>query len=317
MKYRREDDWIEFKWKVSLSGYRLVSSEGAAVDDLVRTQLAPLSHNRGEREYRPLADYPTLFWVFAEAEVTPESCISLANEYGGLTAGARYGKPESLDLWLGTLKQLGCAVSLFRALQEKDEQWLQNRIVWGVDAEDGGEAVWFRPSPDAPRPEWRGIASTRLYPFWLEHLNRQNSFLPAVVFLRNLVNGRLDGHVSPHLNYVPDGSNPLFGLRLDLEPMDLLGALWLQLARALHGNLVYRQCLACRQRFELAPGRGRSDKNFCSGACRARRHRDCAVKAVGLKAGGKSIGDISEMLETTEGQVKKWLKSGQKGGKPQ
>jgi hypothetical protein len=62
-------------------------------------------------------------------------------------------------------------------------------------------------------------------------------------------------------------------LSLELVPHDLLDAIWLQLAQAITKNYGYRQCDECLTWFEVAPGKGRPEKRFCSNACSMRAYR--------------------------------------------
>jgi hypothetical protein len=61
--------------------------------------------------------------------------------------------------------------------------------------------------------------------------------------------------------------------RLCIRPTHLRDALWIQLALAIDGNLNLRACIECRSWFTLEAGRGRSDKEYCSNACRMRAYR--------------------------------------------
>ena len=61
--------------------------------------------------------------------------------------------------------------------------------------------------------------------------------------------------------------------RLCIRPPSLLHALWAQLALAIDGNVNLRACVQCRKWFTLEAGRGRSDKEYCSNACRMRAYR--------------------------------------------
>jgi hypothetical protein len=61
-------------------------------------------------------------------------------------------------------------------------------------------------------------------------------------------------------------------LQLTLTPPDLLCALWLQLGQFLDGT-DRRQCLYCKEPFEVGPGTGRrQDAKFCSDQHRTRYH---------------------------------------------
>jgi hypothetical protein len=61
--------------------------------------------------------------------------------------------------------------------------------------------------------------------------------------------------------------------RLCIRPNDLLDALWTQFALAIDGNQNLRRCAVCRTWFSLEAGEGRSDKLYCSDACRMRAYR--------------------------------------------
>ena len=61
--------------------------------------------------------------------------------------------------------------------------------------------------------------------------------------------------------------------RLCIRPPSLVDALRAQLLLAIDGNLNLRSCVQCRKWFTLEAGRGRSDKEYCSNACRMRAYR--------------------------------------------
>lgn len=61
--------------------------------------------------------------------------------------------------------------------------------------------------------------------------------------------------------------------RLAIRPHTLLHALWAQLVLAIDGNQNLGACVLCRKWFTLESGRGRSDKEYCSNACRMRAYR--------------------------------------------
>jgi hypothetical protein len=61
--------------------------------------------------------------------------------------------------------------------------------------------------------------------------------------------------------------------RLCIRPDGLVNALWTQLALAIDGHLSLRSCIECHGWFALEAGRGRSDKEYCSNACRMRAYR--------------------------------------------
>jgi hypothetical protein len=67
--------------------------------------------------------------------------------------------------------------------------------------------------------------------------------------------------------------DPLGSPRLCIRPQNLSDALNAQFLLAIDGNLNLRGCKVCRKWFTLEAGRGRSDKEYCSDACRMRAYR--------------------------------------------
>jgi hypothetical protein len=61
--------------------------------------------------------------------------------------------------------------------------------------------------------------------------------------------------------------------RICIRPSHLRDALWIQLALAIDGSEFLQTCKECKKWFTLKAGRGRSDKEYCSNACRMRAYR--------------------------------------------
>jgi hypothetical protein len=61
--------------------------------------------------------------------------------------------------------------------------------------------------------------------------------------------------------------------RLCIRPQSLHYALWAELLLAIDEKQNLRACKVCRKWFTLEAGRGRSDKEYCSDACRMRAYR--------------------------------------------
>lgn len=91
--------------------------------------------------------------------------------------------------------------------------------------------------------------------------------------LQERINARLEVLVRPRLLRDADASDQL---RFHLVPRTLLGAIWLQLARAIDGDKQFPACDECGRPFEVSRerhiGKKKSAK-FCSGACRQRHWR--------------------------------------------
>lgn len=91
----------------------------------------------------------------------------------------------------------------------------------------------------------------------------------ATVMLMAILNAHLRSRVETTLLRDPrDGRPVLFTM-----PNSLIGELWLQLARTIDSDKRFRQCRECRRWFELSPDKARTDKEYCSQACRSRAYR--------------------------------------------
>ena len=87
---------------------------------------------------------------------------------------------------------------------------------------------------------------------------------------------------SSYIDLKPSGPPVTLFLKIDrlsaspklcIRPVTFQEALWAQLALAIVGNLILHECVQCRKWFTLEAGRGRSDKEYCSNACRMRAYR--------------------------------------------
>jgi hypothetical protein len=103
------------------------------------------------------------------------------------------------------------------------------------------------------------------------------------------------------------GAPSLEGMALRFGPGSLLSALWLQFSLAMNGGQGYQQCPSCQVYFELSPNIARSDKLFCSNACRTRAYRRRIDQAKRLYAKGVPLEDIAQKLETDCATVRGWV----------
>ena len=81
---------------------------------------------------------------------------------------------------------------------------------------------------------------------------------PALHYVQSTINEQLEGRASPRLLW--DAKRERLGLYI--VPDGLIGALWLQFARAVERDSKFRQCAECGIWFELAPGTARADKLY-------------------------------------------------------
>jgi hypothetical protein len=199
------------------------------------------------------------------------------------------------------------AVALWDMAREGNIEGLSQHIHW-----EGREAVKYRsrPSPapgespkHLPQRTYILLASKHLHPERLERFRPGDVIEPAGYLVQQLVNEHLQGRVSPRLLWdAHDGR-----LRLYDVPHGLIGALWLQFARAIDGKRTYRRCRECPRWFELTPAIARTNKRFCSDACRFKAYRQRQDEARRLSAEGMALDEVAQRLGTDLKTVQGWV----------
>ena len=85
--------------------------------------------------------------------------------------------------------------------------------------------------------------------------------------------------------------------------------MWLQLALALTGDKRFVACKYCRRLFEISTDQtgSRSDRAFCTIACKTKDYRRRKRTAVELATSGVSAANIAARIETNKATIEKWL----------
>jgi hypothetical protein len=78
-----------------------------------------------------------------------------------------------------------------------------------------------------------------------------------------------------------------------LEPPDLLSAIWLQFLLKAADDMALTHCHSCRNFIAVAGSLGRSDKRFCSPACKQRDYRRREAEKSASRAKGVGAGRIA------------------------
>ena len=123
--------------------------------------------------------------------------------------------------------------------------------------------------------------------------------------LQRWINEKLSAHAAPQLLWERDRESHVFRFL----PKNLLGALWLQFARVVAGNVSYKPCKVCGDILTISPEQGgfRDDREFCTAACRQRDHRRKVREAKELRVKGKSVREIAKHFDTSIETIKRWL----------
>jgi hypothetical protein len=224
-----------------------------------------------------------LFREFADLRLTKESILSFANKYGRL-GGSRIQRRivlptadepgtectstgEPLSAWQAEIISMRQAIDLWEMARTGDVEGLSQLIEWRDE-----RLVVYDSGPTAPYggSRYKSIISGPGHrPDVWEHVRYGEVIEPTRHAVQAIINERLAGGVSPRLLWNLDYTR----LEMHIVPSNLIGELWLQFCRAVEGNKQYLRCPECTTWYEIDPSKNRTDKRYCSNACRNRAYR--------------------------------------------
>ena len=229
--------------------------------------------------YAPMVDTPEAFNYLANGVYSAEDVAVVFTKYGPLSRDVKSGADlpyvsysEPTSLWLDEAARLRTAIGLRDGLELNDPAQLTEYIRIGLTQKIQGteSAVTFAEvglvdsvteTNDAHKLMLLDMAGTTVQE-------------KAQAALFGLVNAGLEGSVS--LTVATSGKS----VDLDVKPIDLRGAAWLQFTRTLLGDLVVRQCDHCREWFAMSSESAKRGKVYCSDA-----HKQAAYR-IGKQAKG-------------------------------
>jgi len=229
--------------------------------------LQPLGEKEEFREYVPLDKHPCLFREFASTPTTPDGVLSFAKTYGLL--GFNRSDCPSKCPRPGNVGR--------RSREAEGDPYQESLGNWTRQIQDMQKCVNCWAS--------RGSAGD-----------------PAMSKLNSRVSSQLQGRVRVAFSL----DEKVTGFVLEILPVTLLGALWLQLAQSISGNKTHRACLGCGAWFEVSLKKFRPDKLTCSVKCRGRVAR-WRKKARRLAKEGQSTEAIAKQIGFPQEVVKGWL----------
>jgi hypothetical protein len=223
--------------------------------------------------YRRCEPHPGLFREFAKLSPTKDSIQGFAGQYGDLfnryaleqDAARDDGTVEhgaSLGTWTKEIGDMRVLVGLWDDIQHRRIAALKTLVKW--TARDVSYVI------DTPRRRANvTLAHADIPGSGFSRFSRKDVVLPARCALQMEINKRIaEEPTVPRLAWTPDSRQ-----RLIFVPPNLLGAMWLQFAQAVTGELELYPCDACGKFFQRGPGGRRADATTCSDACRQRKKR--------------------------------------------
>ena len=235
------EDLFGFAWYVHKEGYAWIRTREVLNGEKERRgiYLAEDSTRSGkdERErYQPLRDHSGLFRTFAETEPTKEGILGFANRHGQLGGkgvvnivlprvgrSEPIGSGEPLAMWRREIMAMHQALDMWDMADRGEVGGLSRIISWR-----GRKIVLCDYNSHGQRDRYV-IASPEIHPELLERFRPGDVIQPALCYVQYMVNKQLNGRVSPRLLWESDRNS----LGLYINPTNLLGMLWLQLARAI------------------------------------------------------------------------------------
>jgi hypothetical protein len=286
---RGAEDLFPFYWEVPEQGFRWVDEPGDVNTIASRSLVLASATAAGTqwKRYNPLR-CRSLFATFAQTPLTEDGILAFAKEYGllGPSCAVRLPEPivlkgdplsgipnfcddhtfyrmgvgESFESWSSEIATMRRMHDLWIAVRDGNLPPLRRMLAQGSikEAESKFQTHVNTPVGLFPWPDLSLSLSSAPY------LKASPSLrLMAWRELQDTISNRLIEHVNCRLIYSADRGRP----RLQFIPKNLLGALWLQFARAVDGGNEFRRCAYCQSWIEPSE-HGRVTRRYCSGTCR-------------------------------------------------
>jgi hypothetical protein len=248
-----------------------------------------------------------LFKIFSGIKLRVDGILSFANEYGNLYSYSCLGD------WVSEVIAMREAIAVWEAWQSRDTDVLRRHFKWLTD-EQGRHVVCYDFDPgkgdadfDRQDRRWQVIGSESSPDGRWEALASKDLRVAAEFYLTQLIHDRRCRLTTSTLIWDHEEER----LVNVFMPINLLAALWLQFEHFVVGDNRLLSCRVCGERFEVSRMAGRSDKEYCSTACRSKAYRQ-RMLARTMRDEGKSIQEIAQHFATDEGTVNDWLSNERK-----
>jgi hypothetical protein len=310
------DEIFDFRWFVSKGGYQIMRGHPGGIlnwqpnaeSESFVTDGIPIGQSAYDRAYHPLVTHPDLFLQFAASVRTEDGVLTFANRYG-LLKGDEVFATQELNLgihgdpladWMNEIRRMSETVALWELHQvgspelAKIIRWRKDRVSYHW-AFGGGT-----------------LASAEERPHWFKRWKHGETQRPTVMLIQIEINDHLNKHVAAQIRWNAAGT----ALDAYFVPKNLLGAMWLQFARALLWPKKFRPCQVCRKLIEISTDphsqvRKRTDALLCGDRCRSQKRRD-KKKTLQMRLSVKSLPRIQKQLHGNYSlaTLKQWVSEG-------
>ena len=298
-----------FRWPVCVSGYRWKMRPYQFRGKWCEGRILVPNDQNSIRENNPLKE-PVLFRRLAECPLTESAILEFACKHGPLglplwlgmqaTLGRKtesswstngssgLGPAENQLAWHFHIAQIRSVLAIYDALMSGRLSDLGNWVLperGDKQIADGRSNVlshrWYV-DLQIPPGEWQEVTCLKDLP--PEDGLGIDRHAAAWRLLIELTNRNLRDFCSPYLQPRPRRSD---SFSLKMQPRNLIGDCWWQIARLHTGEASYRPCKVCSRQIELSrDGEGfRVDREFCSPACKAKDYRAKIRRAKELHRG--------------------------------
>jgi hypothetical protein len=318
-----------FRWQRASGGYRWEQcwfrELGRPADETRAGKvLVPASY--GNTETAPLRD-PHLFRHLAACRTTSGAIRAFADLHGLLGVPVEVGdRPDFVSIPIGEVGErfwdwgyyiswlravvgvadalaAGSTGELSRWVMTDGEAWTNNELRGRPDAQNHVTDDWNMAGRD---DQGRWTEFIPLLPPPSKDMPGLDRVTAARLLAIQVTNRHLGQHCSPFLQPRPHKPD---SCAVRMQPKNLIGACWWQVARWLSGHASSRPCKVCGRPIELSrDGEGfRMDREFCSAACKAKDYRARVRLAKELRAAGKTVRQIAKELGTEVETAEGWL----------
>ncbi len=330
---------VQFSWGVPSEGYRWIEAQLLINGTFEKRKRRLLSPGRPPswRTYHPLREAPALFRAFADVSPSESGVLAFADQYGSLGLDSDLGidgdgsvthsRGELLADWKREIIGMKHTLRIWDAVRSEATDDLARWF--HLKREQMFSSILYKPDEGWP------LGVEHLVPQYVEDERSRFRFLPigsaihrgdpntsgveipehpvamALAYLRDSLNARIQKHVGVSLEAAADRTR-LTPLDLYMIPKNLLGAMWLQLALAVEGDLRYQRCPQCKTWFKVPSKANRPSTTFCSPKCRVQAFRGRQAQARAMAARRVPLAKIADQLGSKVSVVRAWVSQGEK-----